>query len=50
MNAQLIKEGHSREERVVYLREMASQQLDALRENPTIRALDGAVLPPAAEE
>ena len=50
MNAQLIKEGHSREERVVYLREMASQQLDALRENPTIRALGGVVLPPAAEE
>lgn len=50
MNAQLIKEGHSREERVIYLREMASQQLDALRENPTIRSLGGPVLPPAAEE
>lgn len=39
MNAELIKHKMPREERVVYLRDMASQQLAALAENPTMKAL-----------
>ncbi len=43
MNAQLIKEGRSRQERAEYLNGMAREQLAALAENPTMKALeDGA--------
>lgn len=41
MNAQLIKEGVPRDERVVYLSNMAASQLSALKDNPTIAKLYG---------
>lgn len=41
MNAQLIKEGMSREERVAYLSNMAVSQLKALKDNPTIEKISG---------
>ena len=39
MNAELIKNGRQREERVVYLREMAMRQLEALKESPTLEGV-----------
>ena len=41
MNAQLIKEGRSRQERAEYLNAMAREQLSALADNPTVKALEG---------
>lgn len=41
MNAQLIKEGRSRQERAEYLNAMAREQLSALADNPTMKALEG---------
>lgn len=41
MNAQLMKEGKSRDERAAYLYDMARQQLAALQDNPTLRKLEG---------
>lgn len=41
MNAQLIKEGRSRQERAEYLNTMAREQLSALADNPTVKALEG---------
>lgn len=41
MNAQLIKEGRSRQERAEYLNAMAREQLSALVDNPTVKALEG---------
>ena len=40
MNAQLIREGLSRDERVAYLSEMAAEQLKALKDNPTLAKLN----------
>ena len=40
MNAQLIKEGRSRQERAEYLNAMAREQLAALADNPTIKAIE----------
>lgn len=40
MNAQLIKEGRSRQERAEYLNAMAREQLSALADNPTVKALE----------
>lgn len=40
MNAQLIKEGRSRQERAEYLNAMACEQLSALADNPTVKALE----------
>ena len=40
MNAQLIKEGMPKDERVSYLSKMAASQLKALKDNPTIAKLD----------
>ena len=40
MNAQLIKAGASREERVEYLNAMAREQFAALEGNPTLKALE----------
>ena len=42
MNAQLVKEGVPRDERVAYLSEMAAEQLKALKENPTLAKLNGS--------
>ena len=41
MNAQLMKEGHSRAKRAEYLYEMAREQLAVLRDNPTLKRLEG---------
>lgn len=41
MNAQLIKEGRSRQERAEYLNAMAREQLSALADNPTVKTLEG---------
>lgn len=41
MNAQLIKEGRSMQERAEYLNAMAREQLSALADNPTVKALEG---------
>ena len=41
MNAHLIKEGRSRQERAEYLNAMAREQLSALADNPTVKALEG---------
>lgn len=41
MNAQLIKEGRSRQERAEYLNAIAREQLSALADNPTVKALEG---------
>lgn len=41
MNAQLIKDGRSRQERAEYLNAMAREQLSALADNPTMKALEG---------
>lgn len=46
MNAQLIKDGISREERAVYLNKMAIQQMKALEDSITLRRLGS----PEAEE
>lgn len=40
MNAQLIREGLSRDERVAYLSKMAAEQLKALKDNPTLAKLN----------
>ena len=39
MNAQLLKEGRSRQERAEYLNAMAREQLAALADNPTMKSL-----------
>lgn len=46
MNAQLIKDGMSQEQRAVYLNKMAIQQMKALEDNATLHRLDS----PEAEE
>lgn len=40
MNAQLIREGLPRDERVAYLSKMAAEQLKALKDNPTLAKID----------
>ena len=49
MNAELIKRGMSRSERVLFLNAMAIQQLEALTDNPTLRNLRNGDVPSLEE-
>ena len=50
MNAQLIKEGKTRQERAAYLNAMAREQMAALAENPTLNAIEGRNLAAGGEQ